>query len=53
VLACAATYRVFTGAAGAQSAQSDPLPSWNDGPAKQAIIKFVKITTDKLNKKTR
>jgi phosphoglycolate phosphatase-like HAD superfamily hydrolase len=28
-------------------AQSDPLPSWNDGPAKKAIITFVKATTDK------
>ena len=27
-------------------AQTDPLPSWNDGPAKQAIIQFVKDTTD-------
>jgi phosphoserine phosphatase len=27
-------------------AQSDPLPSWNDGPAKQAIVAFVKETTD-------
>ena len=27
-------------------AQTDPLPSWNDGPAKQAIINFVKITTE-------
>jgi hypothetical protein len=24
----------------------DPLPAWNDGPAKQAIINFVKVTTD-------
>ena len=24
---------------------ADPLPSWNDGPAKQAIINFVKTTT--------
>ncbi|QEG33491.1 HAD family hydrolase [Bythopirellula goksoeyrii] len=23
----------------------DPLPSWNDGPAKQAILKFVETTT--------
>ena len=23
----------------------DPLPSWNDGPAKQAIVEFVKATT--------
>ena len=27
-------------------AQSDPLPSWNEGPAKQAIVEFVKATTD-------
>jgi hypothetical protein len=26
-------------------AQVDPLPSWNDGPAKQTIIDFVKATT--------
>jgi phosphoglycolate phosphatase-like HAD superfamily hydrolase len=26
-------------------APADPLPSWNDGPAKQAIIKFVAATT--------
>jgi haloacid dehalogenase-like hydrolase len=29
----------------------DPLPSWNDGPAKQAILDFVKTTTDKSNPK--
>jgi phosphoserine phosphatase len=28
---------------------ADPLPSWNDGPAKQAIINFVKTTTEKKN----
>jgi hypothetical protein len=28
-------------------AQTDPLPSWNDGPAKQAIVEFVKATTEK------
>src|SRR5262245_61092682 len=27
-------------------AQTDPLPSWNDGPAKQAIVTFVRATTD-------
>ena len=27
-------------------AQTDWLPSWNDGPTKQAIIKFVQVTTD-------
>ena len=25
--------------------QTDPLPSWNDGAAKQAIVAFVKETT--------
>jgi phosphoglycolate phosphatase-like HAD superfamily hydrolase len=30
-------------------AQSDPLPSWNDGPSKQTILQFVRITTDKTN----
>jgi hypothetical protein len=28
-------------------AQIDPLPSWNDGSAKKAIIEFVKTTTEK------
>src|SRR5271168_4126804 len=27
-------------------AQTDPLASWNDGPAKQAIVDFVHATTD-------
>jgi phosphoserine phosphatase len=27
-------------------AQTDPLPSWNDGPTKQAIVSFVQATTD-------
>lgn len=29
----------------AVAAQADPLPSWNDGPAKQAIVDFVQATT--------
>ncbi len=32
-------------------AQTDPLPSWNDGPAKQSIVDFVKETTDPANPK--
>jgi len=32
-------------------AQTDPLPSWNDGPAKQAIVAFVQATTDKSSPK--
>ena len=27
------------------NAQTDPLPSWNDGPAKKAIVDFVQTTT--------
>jgi phosphoglycolate phosphatase-like HAD superfamily hydrolase len=29
----------------------DPLPSWNDGPAKQTIMQFVKETTDQASPK--
>ncbi|HME81236.1 MAG TPA: HAD family hydrolase [Candidatus Eremiobacteraceae bacterium] len=36
----------LTGEAG-----SDPLPSWNDGAAKQAILEFVRVTTDSSNPK--
>jgi len=32
-------------------AQTDPLPSWNDGPAKKAIIAFVQATTDQSSMK--
>ncbi|MEW6533229.1 MAG: HAD family hydrolase [Thermodesulfobacteriota bacterium] len=32
-------------------AAADPLPSWNDGPVKQAIIQFVQETTDKASLK--
>ena len=28
-------------------AQTDPLPSWNDGEVKQAIVKFVQSVTDR------
>ena len=31
---------------GLAGAQTDPLPSWNDGPAKQGIVKFVQAATD-------
>jgi phosphoglycolate phosphatase-like HAD superfamily hydrolase len=27
-------------------AQTDPLPSWNDGPAKQSVVKFVRTVTE-------
>jgi phosphoglycolate phosphatase-like HAD superfamily hydrolase len=32
-------------------AQTDPLASWNDGPAKQSILNFVRVTTDQSNAK--
>jgi hypothetical protein len=31
-------------------AAEEPLPSWNDGPAKKAILEFVAAVTDKNNK---
>jgi len=37
----------FAAALGAQ----DPLPSWNDGPAKQAILQFVRDTTTESSPK--
>ena len=36
---------------GQAHAQTDPLPSWNEGPAKQAIVDFVRATTDKAGPK--
>ena len=41
---------VLLATAGAQ-AQRNPLPSWNDGPAKKAILTFVKDTTEKSSPK--
>ncbi|RKH40096.1 haloacid dehalogenase-like hydrolase [Corallococcus sicarius] len=36
----------FPATARAQAAQADPLPSWSDGPVKQAIVGFVsRVTT--------
>jgi len=42
--------RLF-GATGVRAASaSDPLPSWNDGPAKRAILDFIRTTTDSTSK---
>jgi len=30
---------------------ADSLPSWNDGPAKQAIVELVRVTTDRASPK--
>jgi phosphoserine phosphatase len=29
--------------------QTDPLPSWNDGPARKTIVEFVKTVTDRAS----
>src|SRR5271154_4878400 len=42
VLGTAASFSIV----GPASAESDPLPSWNAGPAKDAIVKFAHATTD-------
>src|SRR6476661_8813476 len=52
LLATAALLPVMIGPLGRRSALAQPvapdsaLPSWNDGPAKQAILDFVRATTD-------
>jgi hypothetical protein len=33
------------------SADPSPLTSWNDGPAKEAILEFVRTTTDRAGAK--
>ena len=38
-------------ASGQQSASGAVLPSWNEGPAKQAILDFVRDTTERASAK--
>jgi phosphoserine phosphatase len=49
--ATAALIIAVFGLVGTSLAQRDPLPSWNDGPAKKAILAFVKETTEKSSSK--
>src|SRR5262245_62202776 len=42
-----AVWLLFLLTAPMRSQPADPLPSWHEGPAKKAIIEFVRITTDK------
>ncbi len=49
VVFCGFVVVVFSNNLAAQT--SDPLPSWNDGAARQAIIAFVETTTDKSSPK--
>ena len=39
-----------SGIAVSTATAQDPLPSWNDGPAKQAILEFVAAVTEKSGK---
>src|SRR5262249_60777812 len=48
-VAVALSFLLLTGPAFDQKAVTDPLPSWNDGPAKKAIRGFVRVTTDKVS----
>jgi phosphoserine phosphatase len=45
VLVCLAFLLVVV--PGILRAQTDPLPSWNEGPAKQSIVAFVQTVTDR------
>ncbi|HZM09536.1 MAG TPA: HAD family hydrolase [Candidatus Limnocylindrales bacterium] len=45
-LLCISTAFCLTLIAHSVAQARDSLPSWNDGPAKQAILTFVKVTTD-------
>jgi phosphoglycolate phosphatase-like HAD superfamily hydrolase len=40
----------FFGTTSARADDAAPLPSWNDGPAKQAILDFIRATTDPASK---
>jgi phosphoglycolate phosphatase-like HAD superfamily hydrolase len=53
LLGAATTVAVISAAqyAGAQAqTAADPLASWNEGPAKQAVLDFVHVTTDPASK---
>ena len=49
LLAFAATFSLL--APTTVAAETDPLPSWNEGPAKKAILEFVQATTDSASPK--
>src|SRR5947199_10805938 len=45
------TLAVLAALAAAPARAADPLPAWNDGPAKAAILDFVRATTDPASPK--
>jgi phosphoserine phosphatase len=46
------TLPALLGSTIARADDAAPLPSWNDGPAKQAILDFIKATTTDASSKT-
>jgi hypothetical protein len=46
ILAVAFATLLISGAVGTARAQSDPLPSWNDGAAKKSIVAFIAKVTN-------
>lgn len=49
VLSLAAVVLAALSISAGPQAALDPLPSWNEGPAKRAILDFVHATTDKVS----
>ncbi|HEV3435808.1 MAG TPA: HAD family hydrolase [Gemmata sp.] len=47
LLSILASFSFLAVSAFGQSEKTDPLPSWNEGPAKKAILDFVRSATDK------
>jgi len=43
------SFLLLTGQTFGQQDRTDPLPSWNDGPAKKALLEFVRVTTDRAS----
>jgi phosphoglycolate phosphatase-like HAD superfamily hydrolase len=43
------SFLFLTGQPSTQEEKTDPLPSWNDGATKKAILEFVRVTTDKAS----
>jgi hypothetical protein len=48
-LAAAPAIPALLGATSARAQSTTPLVSWNDGPAKHAILDFVRVTTDRAS----
>jgi phosphoglycolate phosphatase-like HAD superfamily hydrolase len=47
----AVSFLLLLGPTFSQKEKADPLPSWNVGPTKKAILEFVQTTTDKASPK--